>query len=756
MLSKINKIKNLGLLFGDFVWKAEVPAFNQVNLIYGWNGSGKTTLTRLFDEVLQPSDMAIEFELELADGTCIRRGQEFPHQVRIFNHDYIQRNVHLVESKANGISVLLGEENNELVAEIENKERDLDNRRRGLRELEQTREAKEKENEDAFSNVARTIGAAIVGSGVASRTYRSPDAKRDFAALSSPTSLDQEQLDASILALKQDPLGSLTPLQIPTDETAGTEQGLTDALSTLRSEAEGLCARTVEGELIERLRTHSDIAQWVEQGLGLHAKHQSAECEYCGSPITAERMTRLAKHFSESDQRLKNAIETSVGRLRRLFSNIQDLRVHDSARLYTELQPSYEAAKSTFEEERNDLLRELTDLAHELKAKKDKTAERLALKAAIDATALVEAVHALNRILEAHNKKSDEFREVQAEAVKKIKAHYLSTIHATIVQNNTFIEQAADQIRIHGGEIERLRREIDDTRARISSPHRACAQINDALRAYLGRGELRFEPEDELSADASSAAGAAAYRILRGDRPATHLSEGEKTAIAFVYFVVHLSDGQFSKADGIVFVDDPISSLDSNSLYQAFSFLKNAVKDCKQVFVLTHSFEFLRLLLNWRHHAGRRTGYYMIRNQLLAGQRRAVIDKMDNELRSYISEYQYLFKQLKEMRAAQDGTLAQAYPVPNIARKVWETFLMYQVPNADSPYIKMDLLKQRGFDAQKLDAIYKYTNDQSHMTGGGFDPALVPETAKVLDQMFEMMQVIAPDHFSVLDTATAP
>ena len=49
----------------------------------------------------------------------------------------------------------------------------------------------------------------------------------------------------------------------------------------------------------------------------------------------------------------------------------------------------------------------------------------------------------------------------------------------------------------------------------------------------------------------------------------------------------------------IIVVDDPISSLDSNSLYQAFSFLKNAVKESEQVFILTHNFDFMKLLINW-------------------------------------------------------------------------------------------------------------------------------------------------------------
>lgn len=49
MLTKINRLKGLGLVFSDFSWDNTTTAFKEVNVIYGWNGCGKTTLTRLFD-----------------------------------------------------------------------------------------------------------------------------------------------------------------------------------------------------------------------------------------------------------------------------------------------------------------------------------------------------------------------------------------------------------------------------------------------------------------------------------------------------------------------------------------------------------------------------------------------------------------------------------------------------------------------------------------------------------------------------------
>jgi wobble nucleotide-excising tRNase len=140
----------------------------------------------------------------------------------------------------------------------------------------------------------------------------------------------------------------------------------------------------------------------------------------------------------------------------------------------------------------------------------------------------------------------------------------------------------------------------------------------------------------------------------------------------------------------------------------------------------------------------------MIKNRYDDNHRCAYIDIMDKELREYESEYHYLYKLLKLFES--DGTIAQSYPIPNIARKVLETFLMFRVPNSDSIYDKLETIRTTTtFDPVKLTAIYKFTNDQSHITGSGFDPALVPETQKNVQYILNMVAEIFPEHAKILE-----
>lgn len=288
--------------------------------------------------------------------------------------------------------------------------------------------------------------------------------------------------------------------------------------------------------------------------------------------------------------------------------------------------------------------------------------------------------------------------------------------------------------------VEALEARIRDNRLKISNSHQAAKDLSEKLASFLGRDDLKFEAEGE------------GYRIMRFGRAAKRLSEGEKTAITFLYFVVSLDDQDFELEDGIVVIDDPISSLDSSSVYQAFSYLKNAVKDAKQIFLLTHNFEFLKLLLDWLGYGSQKEkSYWMLHCTSTGGtQREAELKPLDKILLENKNEFTYLFKILSEFKS--DGTVANAYPIPNIARKILESFLE-QHSTGRSFHKKLENLK---FDETKKAALYKYTNDLSHPTLSGLDPALIGETQTNVKHLLEMIEEIAPVHFRALtDTIAA-
>ncbi len=766
MLTRINRIKNLGLVFQDYSVGAGLREFKQANLIYGWNGTGKTTLTRLFDVLESDDKLGVNYDVTI-DEVRISQNDVFPKKVRVFNQDFVDRNLRIIEGQANKISILVGKQNQDLLDEIERQTIVLngdssDSEKVGIRKslqlVTKAKTNKEQVRQAKFTEIAKTIGIAVGGNAL--RDYKKPQAETDFKQIVDTEQLSTDELESAVARAQQTVLPSVALLKIPDMKSLdGDRTDFSGALNEYQNEAERVASKTVKIAVIERLKEHADISQWIEHGIKLHADHNSDMCEYCGNSISESRIAKLADHFNDADQKLKKEVDDAVYHFQEVYSSLSGLNTSDPARFYSSLQEDVELASQELEEAKEEILGSVQVFAVELKKKKEFTTESLSLANRISTARLEQAIKKYNDLVEAHGKITNDIGPIQEAAKRQIKDHYLNGIKAAV---DELVEQVAaltiEEARLTV-EIRNAEKIISTAQKDISSDHQACDLLNDKLVNFLGHQELKFVPQTEQITDESGDTSevVTAYNIQRGASRAVKLSEGEKTAIGFVYFVIHLSDQDFDKSDGIIVIDDPISSLDSNSLYQAFSFMKNTVKDCHQFFLFTHNFDFLKLVINWKKSEDRdrrKTSYFMINNEIVDSKRVANIDDMDKELWLHESEYHYLFKLLKQLRDTQDGSIAAAYPIPNIARKVWDTFTLFNVPDNRTQYKKIEHLKSEGYDGDKLDSIYKFINDQSHITGAGFDPSLVVGTKRAVIDMLTMMNEISPKHFDILDAAT--
>lgn len=741
MIKKLLEVKNLGL-FDNYHWGSNMPDFNRFNVLYGWNGSGKTTLSLLFSalsdgELEQFPDL--KYKVETDDGE-ITQGMQYSRRIRVFNQHYVSQNIDTSSCKANPIYIL-GEENKMLAESIKKDELMLSGdpdvpgdlgliKESGLQD--NARKQKEKERDNLFSSVAKTIGTVMTG--VSPRDYRKNNAEKDFNLLSSKRLLSQQEIDLYVSTLKQQELGSISLLSQDGVEKRGKE---------LLAEITHLLSKIVTVTTITRLKENPEISQWVEEGLILHQHEKSQKCEFCNQALPIERMETLKGYFNKEDNLLKSEIDSLLQRLQVVKQSIQKTVAIDKANLFSEFQHEYEACNRQFESAKQQLLVRISQVYKETENKKLHTTERQELIGELPLGSFISAINDLNKVIERHNEKSRNFARAKSTAQESLKFHYLSEMYDEVQAINTDIQDIdktisilkegnpddPDSIGIIG-----LRQRIDINKNKISQSGLACDEINRQLETFLGRRELIFETCDE------------GYVIKRNGKLANNLSEGEKTAVAFVYFTIHLKDRDFNHQNDIVIIDDPISSLDSNSLFQAFSFLKNSVKVCYQVFIFTHNFDFLQLVINWfKHGPKRESEYYMVKNITKDDKRVATLDNLDKLLLNYTSEYQYLFKILYTYQP--DGTIESVYHLPNIARKVLDNFLMIMVPDSTSQYQKLERIP---FDVNKKTAIYKFTNDQSHITGKGFDPSLSSECMNVTSYLIEMMKIVFPQHFDIL------
>lgn len=225
--------------------------------------------------------------------------------------------------------------------------------------------------------------------------------------------------------------------------------------------------------------------------------------------------------------------------------------------------------------------------------------------------------------------------------------------------------------------------------AQLESVEKGKEELKGFIKLFLNRDDLDIVVTEDN------------YFVLkRGDKIATHLSEGERTAIAFSHFMVTLKSLKDNKTiqDYIVFLDDPISSLDSNHIAQVFSLINsfffvkgidpvNPDKKClcsNQLFISTHNFDFYSFInkatvLGKNKHCAQ---FLVRRNKL-----QSTITNMPESFKRYNSEYVYLFSEIKKAKEKKDALREgeqfpedEYYYLPNIIRRFLEIYTLIKLP----------------------------------------------------------------------------
>ena len=204
-------------------------------------------------------------------------------------------------------------------------------------------------------------------------------------------------------------------------------------------------------------------------------------------------------------------------------------------------------------------------------------------------------------------------------------------------------------------------------------------ELNIYLKIFLSREDIQISILGEK------------YVLNRSGHLAKNLSEGEKTAIAFAYFLTELKSlrKENKLKDTIVFFDDPISSLDSNHIFQVRSLIQHVFydkKDYLQLFISTHNFEFFSVLLdcslfkneNKSDTKSEKCPYYLI-NRI--SNDTSVIKNLPKSLRSHKSEYAHLFAILYEYDQMKDKEIFEfRILIPNALRRFLELYTLFKYP----------------------------------------------------------------------------
>ena len=139
---------------------------------------------------------------------------------------------------------------------------------------------------------------------------------------------------------------------------------------------------------------------------------------------------------------------------------------------------------------------------------------------------------------------------------------------------------------------EKIKKYIGELELKKNNEEKAAKLINEYLKNYFGKIELKLISDNKKGE----------FTILRDNQKAEFLSEGECSIISFCYFLAKISDSikEFNSKDKlIIYIDDPISSLDNNHIFNVFSLISKLIVEkgnYLQLFISTHNLEFLKYL----------------------------------------------------------------------------------------------------------------------------------------------------------------
>lgn len=739
-MTSIKKIKSLNEfgIFQNYEW-GELPHFKKYNLIYGWNRCGKTTLSRVFSscekksifnkDLFKQYPINGEFEITLSNNSYVK-SKEIENSslsIRVFNQDFIDENVSFEPSKSSNGIVYLSEK------DIDSKKKfdKLKNANKNLK-LKCNSDKKDKDSKQKLKNTFLQSVGREVSNILFDKTYNRKNVESKINELGISDVSNKILQDDKKIKLEEKvkrkvgkEISLYKPIEIKIDLYGG--------LDSIYEHIKNLLAKEIVSETIDKLKDDEDLNNWVKKGFEIHkSKDEYGKCLFCENTLSNQLFDKFSKHFSKDYIDLQTNIELFITLSKSL--NFTPLPTENPG-IYPELKAEF--TKNV--ENLNSSIKAFTDwlfisseflLDEKNRNPFDKDLVEMLDKPRDFEKEINNNVSLLNEVISIHNQqvighkeeviKSKELLELHIIA-KAIVAENFQKIEDEYVLSLKNEEESLLNLRKNEEEISKIEKEI----SQIGS---ALSKINSHLKSYFGKDELL------LDLDISKKG----YLIYRDNVPASNLSEGEKTAIAFSYFIVKAEERDFKIGNSIIFIDDPISSLDSNFVYHSFSLIKEHFEEAKQLFISTHNFHFFNLIKEWYIQKNRKINeknielkkngeelktipseFYMVESFYKSNKRQSKLIELDQTLKKFKSEYHFLFNNIIQF-LSKNPEYGDLYTIGNISRRFFEIYSDFKIPNSGNAKQKMEaLLKEANLNGgniseTELNKVYKLINEYSH------------------------------------------
>ncbi|SFS49938.1 AAA family ATPase [Sphingobacterium wenxiniae] len=773
MITKFKSINNLAV-FQNFNWDTairddgnNIVLFKPINILYGRNYSGKTTLSRIVRalEIGNISDKYEnpQFEVSIQDIADTTQNNLTAHgkKIRVFNEDFVKDNLRFIVNSDESITpfAIIGG-NATIEEEIQTLKHDLGSNE----EANETGFYLELKNATTIANTAlqayQTENSSLSQqlshkatnnpNGIKYKSEKFGDQNYNINKLQNDIST---VLETSFLPLtdteiteKQNLLNERTNADIPTIVKPNLD------LNTLNTKAKEIVTKSISSSnKIEQLLKDAILNRWVKDGRQIH-KDKLEQCAFCGNDISENRWNELDSHFDEESEKLEIEINVLISQVENSIRDVDSQLQIDKSAFYSKFHSDLDRLISLRQNIVDKIKIELNRIITSLKERKD---DLLNTKEYIDIIDNSKRIQWCWEIFEKYkneaNGYSNSLGSEQTEAKKLLRLREVSDFVTTIQYSNatariqTLKETSENETQGKQAVEEKIRQQItqiEDKERLMKDEEKGALKVNEYLNNFFGHDFLTLQALEDTDVLGGKKI---RFEIVRNGKKAHHLSEGECSLIAFCYFMAKLEDIDTKGSKPIIWIDDPISSLDSNHIFFVYSLINAEIiakQEFEQIFISTHNLDFLKYLKRLPSALNKnQSAYFLITREKESSK----IKIMPRYLKDYVTEFNFLFHQIYLCSTANADDEIQHnlfYNFGNNTRKFLEAFLYYKYPNAVEKDDK--LIRFFGGNRQASSLTDRINNEFSHLEAlfeKGMTPIDIPEMKKtatfILDKIKE-------------------
>ncbi len=783
---EINQIQNAGILCLN-----KAIELKTINLFYGYNGSGKTTLSRLFhllnedaknidieDKVHNPKGGELVFKVNNQNFN-----RDFINRIRVFNKDFIEANISQQNSKMNKIviSQQAGEIHDRLqqLEVLEGKIKavrdNFDTKQpffsgvNGINNLQANFDKNQKLIDESIINYAKEVKTLMSVCGNRYLNYSKDKLGHKLQSIKTNiATLKQDlQYDNNLTEKTLNPTTNKNEMKVfgyvreevrKLNQKTKIGDNEISTIDNLIRDMEGLSFTDIQASLnkvvviadSEVKSLADEIKNWIQQGIKHH--HGLQECYFCKGKLNnrlAELQTIFSKDFTEHKEQLENIKK----QLTILKQRITSFRVNEQL---SDNNSDVMQYSKEYNQHLEQIISQITDKLINYSNTPTITTPNSNLSSKLQG---------LQKLYNAHNESIGDSK-IQEKAFERLETilviAFLENTEATSYtplynkqeglkkeleqantnKTNAILEKCKPYNEAHKVEIkpEGIQIERQSLQQKLASVEIAINKIREYFTEIIDTDiQLELDPDDNT-----------VFLIKRNNEvDKGTLSEGERTALAFAYFLTTIEPSVQNNQNAFVnqnlsettiVIDDPISSLDYNVIYGIYNKIYHDIysegKKCKRLILLTHNWYFANLVIN---------GFDFKKNSYSAFEIKR-ISKISSGIefftnfRYFENEYDFLLDSIIEFYKSHNGQKdckIHLYNIGNICRRFLELYCQYNKESSDIKTL---------FKIHKNNGLLRWLHLSSH---GGSIPDKEPihtDANKIQEYLKDIIEILKKEN----------